>query len=152
MPELGSYRLRHGGTMPRSAVTGFFLLLSVAGIAAKQSVSSPPPAPPAHQTFGSGPTAIVIDAVVRHGRGRPVTGLRQQDFTLVEDGVPQKIGAFVEVAQGNDSPARGTNKSVNAGPVAAETPVAKAENVEPSGPRFLAIVFDRLSTEGRGLA
>jgi VWFA-related protein len=133
--------------MPRSPVTASLVLVSFAGLATKQSV---PPPPPAHQTFGSGATAVVIDVVVRDGRGRPVTGLRQQDFTLVEDGVPQKIGGFVEVAQGDRGDAARGQRAVSV--AAAEKLIEQAQNPAVTGPRFLAIVFDRLSSEGRGAA
>lgn len=77
--------------MPRLLAIAASSLVIVTSLEAQHS-------PPQQSTFGSGATAVVIDVVVRDDKGRPVTGLRQEDFTLVEDGAPQKIGAFVEVA------------------------------------------------------
>lgn len=130
--------------MPRLLAIAASSLVVVTSLAAEQS--------PRQSTFGSGATAVVIDVVVRDDRGRPVTGLRQEDFTLVEDGVPQKIGAFVEVAQGDRGEAvRGRNRSVSV--KAAQQVIEQAENpTVTAGPRFLAIVFDRLSDEARGIA
>lgn len=138
--------------MPRSYAIALFLLLSVLLSVAIPSSQQPPaqPAPPINQTFGSGATAVVIDVVVRDDKGRPVTGLRQEDFTLSEDGVPQTVGAFVEVAQPERAGVRGRNQNVRAS--AAERLIAEAQNPAATGPRFLAIVFDRLSNEARGIA
>jgi len=38
--------------------------------------------------------AVLVQAIVTHG-GQFVRGLKQQDFEIVEDGVPQKIGSMV---------------------------------------------------------
>ena len=76
-----------------------------------------------------------------------MTGLRQEDFALFEDAVRQKIGAFVEVSQPERNAGRGTNMSVSE---PQERLIAQAQNPGVAGPRFLAIVFDRLSSEARG--
>lgn len=137
--------------MPRSYAIALFLLVSVVSIPSGQQPPAPPPtAPPINQTFGSSATAVVIDVVVRDDKGRPVTGLRQEDFTLSEDGVPQTVGAFVEVAHPERAAVRGRNQNVSVS--AAERLIAEAQNPAATGPRFLAIVFDRLSNEARGIA
>jgi VWFA-related protein len=137
--------------MPRSFLVALFLLLSIAAVrSGQQPPPQPPAAPPTNQTFGSGATAVVIDVVVRDDKGRPVTGLRQEEFALFEDGVRQRIGAFVEVAHTERAAGRGTNQSVSV--AAAERVIAQAQNPAATGPRFLAIVFDRLSNEARGIA
>jgi VWFA-related protein len=48
-------------------------------------------APP---SFRSGVTAVPIDVRVIGKDGKPITDLRQADFTIVEDGVPQTIAHF----------------------------------------------------------
>ncbi|MDE2927962.1 MAG: VWA domain-containing protein [Acidobacteriota bacterium] len=40
---------------------------------------------------------ILVDVQVRDSDGRPVRGLKAEDFTLIEEGVSQKIGYFQEV-------------------------------------------------------
>jgi VWFA-related protein len=137
--------------MPRSSAIALFLLLSIAAVpSGQQPPPQPPAAPPTNQTFGSGATAVVIDVVVRDDKGRPVTGLRQEDFTLFEDDVQQRVGAFVEVAHPERAAVRGRNQNVSS--TAAERLIAEAQNPAATGPRFLAIVFDRLSNEARSIA
>jgi VWFA-related protein len=43
-----------------------------------------------------GARQVVLDVVVTDGRGHPVVGLKESDFTLSEDGVPQVLTGFVE--------------------------------------------------------
>ena len=134
--------------MARWCAIVVLLLSPVTALTARAQSSSPASSStaPQQQPFGSGATAIVIDVVVRDEKGRPVTGLRQEDFALFEDDVRQKIGAFVEVSQPERNAGRGTKMSV----AAAEQLIRAAQDPRASGPRFLAIVFDRLSNEARG--
>src|SRR6476660_5661680 len=37
---------------------------------------------------------VVVDVVATDGKGQPVTDLKPADFTLLEDGKPQKISGF----------------------------------------------------------
>jgi VWFA-related protein len=39
---------------------------------------------------------VLLDVVVTDGRGQPVKGLKQSDFTLLEDGTPQALSSFQE--------------------------------------------------------
>ena len=53
-------------------------------------------------------TLVPLDVRVLDKDGRPVTDLRESDFTVLEDGVPQKIGhfAFHTLTPGTAGPAR----------------------------------------------
>jgi VWFA-related protein len=117
----------------------------------QRQVPSPQP------VIASGTTAVVVDAVVVDAKGNPVRDLRKEDFHLFEDGVEQDIGDLTFV--GNPAPAA---NPVRVSPELAETP--KAGGVDSGGERgehanarlpgstFMALVFDRLSHEGRALA
>src|SRR5687767_8429222 len=80
------------------------LLWLAAGVVAASSVSSaqssqsPPPAqgqPPQNAQVFRGRTLLVpVDVRVLDREGKPVTDLSQQDFTILENGVPQKISHF----------------------------------------------------------
>src|SRR5438093_269121 len=37
---------------------------------------------------------IVVDVTVRDRDGKPIEGLKKEDFTLLEDGTPQQISVF----------------------------------------------------------
>jgi VWFA-related protein len=60
----------------------------VAGAAATGQEAQPAP------TFKSGVDLVTVRAVVRDGRGRPVTDLNQQDFLLLDRGVARPITSF----------------------------------------------------------
>ena len=62
------------------AVTG-------AGVLARQAAQQP--------TFKSRTTVVPVDVRVVDRDGRPVEGLRESDFTVLEDGVPQRIVHFL---------------------------------------------------------
>jgi len=49
---------------------------------------------PQQPTFRSGVDLVTVRAVVRDGRGRPVTHLQRQDFTLIDRGVARPIASF----------------------------------------------------------
>src|ERR671938_406155 len=61
------------------------------GIAVLAAYQEPVGSPSA-QRFATSTNAVVIDVVVHDGNGRPVAGLRKEDFQLFEDGVQQDIG------------------------------------------------------------
>jgi Ca-activated chloride channel family protein len=53
-------------------------------------------AAPLSAQFSSGVNVVEVYAAATDADGNPVTGLRQQDFTVLEDGRPQTISAFAE--------------------------------------------------------
>jgi len=46
--------------------------------------------------FTSGVNVVEVYAAATDDKGNPVTGLRRDDFTVLEDGAPQTVSAFVE--------------------------------------------------------
>jgi VWFA-related protein len=61
------------------------------GVASVPS-DSDPPVPTLHVTS----RLVVLDVVVTDANGNPAHGLKQSDFTLTEDGVPQSLASFTE--------------------------------------------------------
>jgi VWFA-related protein len=51
--------------------------------------------------FKANSEAVVVDIVVTKGRDEPVTGLRKEDFQIMEDGKPQPVDFFEEHAPDN---------------------------------------------------
>ena len=63
--------------------------------------------PPASVPLGSANRQMTLDVVVTDKSGRPVPGLQQHDFTLLDNNQPQKIESFQAVESGTataDSP------------------------------------------------
>jgi VWFA-related protein len=123
------------------------LALSIASGDAQQQRQTPQRA---DRTLNEGVTAVLVDVVVRDKRGQPVRDLAQSDFQVLEDGVPQTIGSFTPVFTGDAAPAAPP-------PAAAPSPGGSKPAVGSpppvnAGPIVTALVFDRLSPEGRRLA
>lgn len=94
-----------------------------------------------------GATEVLLDVIVRDKRGRPVNDLTGADFEIYEDGVKQQIESFRLVL-------REAKNAVEAG----RKTEGPAGTTQPAKPRTLsdinvvALVFDRLSQNARGLA
>jgi VWFA-related protein len=94
---------------------------------------------------------VLFDVVVRDKRGRVVKDLGASDFEVYEDGVAQQLNSFrlvtrgvVESAAPADAPAQNAPKSQ---PATAVSPESTAD--EETGLTAVAIVFDRLTPDGR---
>jgi VWFA-related protein len=123
-----------------------FLLTSVLTLAAQQ----PPAAPPAGQEtarFGTATAGVIVDAVARDKRGRPVTDLSPTEFEIYEDGVRQQIVAFEPY-----TPEDGPKTVVEAARVAGVGTGKATTRRLSEGPPVIALAWDRLEPEGRALA
>ena len=102
------------------------------GVAALHAQQPPRPTQP---RFTAEAELITVDASVVDAQGMPVEGLRQDDFVVLEDGVPQQIAAFQAV----------TMPEQRAMPLARRDPGRISVNTEPeSMARTFVIVFDDL--------
>ena len=99
---------------------------------------TPPQAPP---VFRTGTTAVLLDIVVRDRRGRPIRDLRQDEITVLEDGVPRELKAF-RLVEGTPA-AAGVSATPQAG-VSQPDPLRRIT--------LVSLVFDHLSQNGRKLA
>jgi VWFA-related protein len=128
------------------------LLLLVVGVPV--STQTPPALPAATrdagQPFRASATAIVVDVVVRDRKGAPVLDLKAPDFELLEDGVPQTIGAVTLVAP-TSTGGRPSTRDADAA-IAALDRATGGARPEADGPTVIALVFHRLSAEARALA
>ena len=103
-------------------------VLPVAALAAQQQIQPPP-------TFRSGTTVVPVDVRVVDRSGKPITDLTPSDFTVLEDGVPQKIVHFSFQAL---EPAKGAAVDP---PLALRQPLG--EVVTPQNRRIFLIVLGR---------
>lgn len=90
-----------------------FSLSFAAAAGAQQPAASPSPAPPpaadaATPTFSAGVEVVTVDAVVTDKKNGTISGITRDEFTILEDGVPQEITSFenVLVAPATEEPAR----------------------------------------------
>lgn len=131
------------------------IVLAAAGAATVVAQQASREAARQKATFDASTTAVLVDVVVRDGKGRPITDLTAGDFELREDGTRQTIGSFTRVSRGAGI---GINVAVKEpggvttvgtpppAPVQDETP-----EKEDKTPSVTALVFDALSAEAVGM-
>lgn len=82
----------------RAAVLLLAAVLAPAGARGQQAAPSPSPSPAAEQPVFAGQVDLVTVDVVATGKdGLPVSGLKREDFTLLDEGRPQTISSFEAV-------------------------------------------------------
>ena len=127
------------------------LMLVVVGLSApliRAQSGAMPPAPDTAQqtpTFRAGVTLVTTDVIPRDESGRFVADLTKEQFTVLEDGVPQSIVSFALVHGG-----RTFNALTAAPPSAPEgivLPTAPRRAVNDSAGRVLLIFVDDLHFE-----
>jgi VWFA-related protein len=86
------------------AWTGSFTLLFVLMVSAGQQDSSSPQAAQATgTTFSSRAELVTVPVVVTGKKGKHLTGLKQSDFTIEEDGHKREIATFQEIVTSGSS-------------------------------------------------
>jgi VWFA-related protein len=90
--------------MTRSHIAPAVLVLASAAALAAQEAQKPAAPPPAETpTFPAQVEQVIVDVVITDKKGTPIRDLEQQDLTVTEDGVPQRIVSF-EAVQVADQP------------------------------------------------
>src|SRR5258708_29393740 len=74
----------------RTTTLFFAVILSVAGSYSQNT----PPSPDPQTVLKSNTRLVMVDVVATDRNGAPVTDLRDQDFVVLEDGRPQRVGSF----------------------------------------------------------
>jgi VWFA-related protein len=126
--------------MLKSSVTFFFVLL----VAVLQtSVASQK----RDESVRIGVNVVTLDIAVTDKRRRPVLNLTAKDFTVLEDGVPQRIESF---NTGSAVPARVEQKGQNdhgGGSVSKSNDAAHTTNQPFAGYRYISLVIDNTSVQ-----
>src|SRR5215472_9978404 len=79
----------------RPLIAVFLVWVMTAPIPAQQQSPQPPPdATRGTARFGTTTQLVVEDVLVKSKDGKPVEGLKASDFTVTEDGKPQKVAVF----------------------------------------------------------
>ncbi len=102
--------------------------------------------------FATSTTAVVVDVVVRDPKGAPVVDLKPSDFELLEDGVKQRIASVELIAPGRAPARAGTAARAGDATLPTPPPAPDAPAAAAASPTVIALVFHRLSAEGRDLA
>jgi VWFA-related protein len=140
--------------MPRALT---WILVAAAAFAAGVAVRAQAPAPPPVQAPGSGfttsTTAVVVDVVVRDAKGAPIVDLKPSDFELFEDDTKQRIASVELIAPGPTLPRPGTVvRSRDTAEPPSPTPGQAVSPWAAARPTVIALVFHRLTAQGRALA
>jgi len=151
--------LRRPAEGHRPAKAGHYVLIAALALAARPLAQQPQQNTP---TFRSTVNLVLVDVVVRDRSGNVVSGLKADDFQLLEDGKPQQILTFAfEQIESNAAPVE--RASLLAGATASATPrvtapaaTAPAAPATPPGPltsedvaghRLLTLLFDTSSMQ-----
>ncbi len=106
----------------RSALCSLALIVGTAVLAMTASPGQNPPRDQQPAAFKSGVTMVPLDVRVLDKDGRPITDLKREDFTILENGVPQTIAHFMAQALVADRPQPALRASTKAEPFDATTP------------------------------
>ena len=127
------------------------LALPVAALLAVGALATQAPQPPApvrsEKGDTAGVTAVVVDVVVRDRKEQPVTDLTEAEFDVFEDGTKQQVGSFRVISREPGGVYSGPSSSPAKPGAAAPAAAPKA----PADPAVIALVFDRLTADGRSL-
>ena len=91
----------------RNGIAAAFVAVAAAvALAGGQQTQTPPPQQQRPPVFSSGADVIRLDVSVLDKNRRPVRGLELEDFTVTEDGTPQRVVAIaaVDVAEHDPAP------------------------------------------------
>ena len=135
-----------------SRASTWILAAAVAAAAGAGAHAQAPPQAPGGG-FTTSTTAVVVDVVVRDVKGAPIVDLKPSDFELLEDDVKQRIASVELIAPGRGAALAGTAaRARDADQATPTTPAPHAPAAAPASPTVIALVFHRLSPEGRDLA
>jgi VWFA-related protein len=112
--------------------------LTAAALAAALASGLPLPASaqaPPSDVFPAAVEQVTVDVVVVDAKGQPVTGLTADDFTLTDEGRPQRIETFDQVRP---------TAATTAAPAARRVRVASNQSAPADLGRLFVVVFDDL--------
>ena len=124
---------------------GRLVPIALAGVVAGTlalSAQSPESQDPS-QTFRASVDVIEVDVSVTDKNGRPIRDLTQADFTILEDGKPQRIVSFTQFMAADTDPSRSARMSF-VQPDTADNSLAERLG----NGRLFAIVMDDMNLPG----
>jgi VWFA-related protein len=136
-----------GATAPAAENAALAANVSTQSTLSDSHVQQPPPTAegnPSNPVFRTTTRLVQVDVVVTDKQGRPVSGLKQPDFTVLQDGKPQQIHAF----DPHTSAAMSADASAGAAPPGAKLPPNTYSNHpnDATADSWTIILFDLLNT------
>jgi len=117
---------------------------------AQRESDSQPPAPPANQApLKVATNLVLVRVVVRDAQGKPVEGLKKEDFKIFDRGQEQTITQF-QIESALAPPLNTTAAEPQGQPSVPAAPAPPAAAAAPA--RFLALYFDDLNTSFADMA
>ena len=136
-----------GRVLLPATVAALLLGASLSRAQSNPAATAAAPAPTPAGTFVSRETVAVtnIDVVVEDGKGNRATGLRREDFIVLEDGLEQPVTNFFAVEQGRIS-VLGDEEIAAPSPVPSGVAAPAAAAGAPPTPKTRIVIFvDNLS-------
>src|SRR2546421_5357593 len=98
-PMEASYAMHHQNTLMKNRSTGMWLTLLVTCAVLLAAIpihsqNKKPNKSDDQDVIKVTSNLVSLDVIVKDKKGRPITDLKAQDFTVTENGVPQKIEFF----------------------------------------------------------
>jgi VWFA-related protein len=100
---------------------------------------------PTAPTFSAGTRLVEVDVVARN-KGAPATGLTQEDFTVLDNGKPQKISFFSVRSARTSGPASGTPSGPAPVPLPAGAVSNRLERVGDALSNATVLLIDQINT------
>ena len=135
-------------TRPTARYLSVLLILSFPLHASPEPQRGPETASPQQETvIRSSVRLVQVSVVVEDKKGNPVTGLKQEDFTVLDEGKPQKIAFFTAAVPPPATPAseQPSSKPVRLLPANAFTNLYDLKGQDPPG-AVTVVLFDSLNT------
>jgi VWFA-related protein len=99
---------------------------------------------PGEQVIRAEVSEVLVDVVVRDRKGKLLRGLSLADFTVSEDGAPQKLTSIREMQTPGTALPGQQIRAQSPGPAGSSASVHLPRQI-----RLVSLVFDRLSVDGR---
>ena len=129
------------------AIVSFFLFMTcVLAGPLSLTAQNPPDTQKDDERLVVGANEVVLDAVVRDKKGKPIKDLQVSDFQITEDGVPQTVKSFRLVSGADVAPQTSSSGQDHDAKALVRRAILDFSNGRAG---VVAMVFDRLSPTAR---
>src|SRR5260221_5274985 len=122
----------HFSRVQQAVSTALIATLMLTPAFAQAPAQQPQPAKQSLYKFRVESELVLVNVVARDKQGNPVTDLKREDFTLLEDGKPQRVSSF-DFDNLDTAPivaAAGPSQQASNGPATPANPILTAKNAK----------------------